>query len=71
MLRLFFHKFSLIISTLVPSLRETLYAARVKLLADGRSSSRTLFQLCVEVRSKTAFAKPILQRAKKMEVGGC
>jgi len=68
-LRLIFYKFSLIINTLVPHLLKTMYAARVKLFADGRGSSRTLLRLVV-VR-KTAFAKRFLQRDKKMEIGGC
>jgi hypothetical protein len=46
-----------------------MYAARVKLFADGRGFSRTLLRLVV-VR-KTAFAKRLLQGAKKMEIGGC
>jgi hypothetical protein len=68
-LRLIFHTFSLIINTLVPRLRETMYAARVKLFADCRGFSRTLLRLVVVC--KTAFAKRLLQGAKKMEIGGC
>jgi hypothetical protein len=68
-LRLFFHKVSSVINTSFTLLRETLYAGRVKLFAEGRSSTRTLFQFVVA--SKTASSDCILQGPKKMQVGGC
>jgi hypothetical protein len=76
-LRLIFHKFSLIINTVLPPLRETLYAARVKLSGDGCSSSSTLLQLFTHAVAARRSPQNGFREAhpsdgqKKMEVGEC
>jgi hypothetical protein len=69
-LGLFFHKVSFIINTLFSPLRETLYASRVKLIAEASELfTHAVFQFVVD--RKTASSDCILEGAKKMEVGGC
>jgi hypothetical protein len=68
-LRLFFYKASFIINTLLPPLREALYAGRVKLFAEASELfTHSVFQV---VFRKTASPECILQGAKKVGVGGC
>jgi hypothetical protein len=68
MFRLFCPQVSFIIKTLFPPLRGTLYAGRVKLLAEGPEIfTHALFQF-VAVR-KTASSEGLLQGSKKMIEG--
>jgi hypothetical protein len=67
-LKLFYHKFSFCSNTSLPPLLETLYAGRLQLFTE--SSEFFKYALLHFVARKTASLEFILQRAKKMEVGG-
>jgi hypothetical protein len=69
-LRLFFHKLSVTLNTLLPKLGKTLHTSIVKFLASSwKHITKTLFQFVVIC--KTVSRKYILYRDKEAVVRGC